>query len=98
MWIQSIILKNHRDIPVLWRNIIDHSISDTNHTGGDFLKTCNHPQNGGFPAPRRAYQNDKFPALYIKGHAVNDFNLSKLLNHLFEDNVCHDTVLFVKYG
>ena len=71
MRVQSIVLKHHRDVPIRRVHIVDHPVADFQRAFGDILQPCDHPQQGGFAAARRADQNDKLAVLNGEAGGLN---------------------------
>ncbi len=66
MRIKRIVLENHRYITVFRSNIINKLVTDVDLTVGNFFKSRNHTESGGFTAARRSYENDKFLVFNFK--------------------------------
>ena len=66
MWIESVVLKNHGDIPVLWRQIIDTAVADENVASRNFFQAGDHTQCRRLPAPRRSDEHQKFSISYFE--------------------------------
>ncbi len=65
MRIERIILEYHGDIAFLGAQVIDHTRTNGDFTIADFLKSCDHAQERGFSAARRADEYDKFAVFNI---------------------------------
>ena len=42
MWVESVVLEHHGDVPVLWWNVGDFSVSDVDATLVDLFKASEH--------------------------------------------------------
>ena len=60
MRIQSVVLEHHRNISVLWSDVVYELVADEKLAFRDFLKTCNHTQSSGLTATGRTYEDNKF--------------------------------------
>jgi len=60
MRIQSVVLEYHRDISVLWLNVIYQLAIDVELAGGDILQACDHTKSSGLTTAGRTYEDDKF--------------------------------------
>ena len=63
MRIQRVILKYHRDITILRRDVVDDAIPDPDFSLGNLFESGDHAQRGGFSTAGGADQNHKFPVL-----------------------------------
>jgi hypothetical protein len=59
MWIKSVILEDHRDIPIFGRNVVDKPTADTDLSLRDSLQSGNHAQQRRLSATRWANKNDE---------------------------------------
>jgi hypothetical protein len=69
--IQSVVLENHRDIPVLWGDIVHEFPVDVQLALGDILETGDHAQGCGLPATGRTDKHDEFPVIHRDVRVVN---------------------------
>jgi len=74
-----VVLKNHGCIAVFGGHIVDNAVADSNRTGSDLFQSGNHPQNSGFPATGRSYQDNEFFVRNVKADTMDHFNFSILL-------------------
>src|SRR4051812_28602008 len=44
VWIQRVVLEDHRDVAVLWRAPVDHLVADLELAVGDVLEPGNEPE------------------------------------------------------
>ena len=54
MRVERVVLKHHRDVAILRRDIVHHAIADANDAVADFLQARDHAQRGAFAAAGRA--------------------------------------------
>src|SRR5438874_10457395 len=87
--IQSVVLKHHRDIPVLWINIIDHSIANAHLTFGNVFQSRYHTQTRTFTATGGTNQYQELVVLDIKIDIVDNLNFTKPLVDMLELDTCH---------
>ena len=66
MGIQSVILKNHGDIPVFWRDIVHQAVANIDIPGCGRFKARDHAERGGFSAAGRADKDDKLLVADLK--------------------------------
>ena len=71
MRIQSVVLEYHRDISVLWLNVIYQLAVDVQLTRGNILQTCDHTKGSGLTAAGRTYEDDKFLICNLKVKVLN---------------------------
>ena len=64
--IQSIVLKYHRQPPVLWFIIVAKVSIDPQFSVADILQSCDHAQRGGLAAAGGANKDDEFLVLDIQ--------------------------------
>ena len=69
--VQGVVLENHRNIPVLGRNVVHQLAVDIQFTAGDLLQAGDHPQGGGFTAAGGADQYDKLIVLDLQVKIVD---------------------------
>ena len=60
MRIQCVVLKNHRNVPILRRNIIDLFFTDVKLTRRYLFQPGDHAQSGRFAAAGRPDEDDEF--------------------------------------
>ena len=86
--IECVVLKDHCDVPVLRRNVVDEQPIDVNFSLGDFLEAGNHPQHRRFAAARGSYEDHELAVAYpnIRVFNRNDLpveNLADILEYDF---------------
>ena len=86
--IESVVLEHHGDVPIFWRNVVYHGITDGNGTFTDFLQAGYHPQGGGFSTSRRADQDDKLLILDVQTDVVHGNHVAKALCNIFQQYLC----------
>ncbi len=64
--IERVVLKNHRDVTVLRRKIIDAFVGDQNITFRDLLETGDHSQGRGLSTAGRADENHELPVKNVE--------------------------------
>ncbi len=89
MRIERIILEHHGDIAFLGAQVIYHTRTNGDFTIADFLKSCDHAQERGFSAARRANQNDKFAVFDINRHAMQNADIAIFLDCISDGYRCH---------
>ena len=66
MGVQGVVLENHRDIPVLGRNVVHQLAVNIQLAAGDLLQPGDHAQGGGFTAAGRADQHNELIVLDLQ--------------------------------
>jgi len=61
--VQRVVLEDHRDIAVLWADVVDDVVTDGNLAGSDRLQTGGHPQRRGLPTARGPDHDEKLAVL-----------------------------------
>ena len=72
--VQGVVLENHRDIPVLGRDVVHQLAVDVKLTLGDLLKTRDHSQRRGLAAAGGADQNDELLIGDVKAELLHRDN------------------------
>ena len=68
--VERVVLKDHRDVAVLGRQIVDSSIADAHEPSADLLQPGDHPERGRLAASRGSDQDDELP--------VGDFEIEPI--------------------
>ena len=94
VWIERVVLENHRNVAVFRRNIVHPAVADKNISTRDFLQSRDHAQGGGFAATGRADEYNKFPVLDFEVEVADRDHLAAFFRGIgFEDalecNLCH---------
>ncbi len=63
MRIESIVLKDHRYVPIFRQDVVDQFIADVDFALGDFFQASYHTQHCGFATTGGSYQDDELPIL-----------------------------------
>ena len=63
--VQSIVLEDHGDVPVLGRDVVDDAAVDDDLALGDLLKAGDHAQGGGLAAAGGADEDDELLVLDV---------------------------------
>ena len=74
MGIQSVVLEDHSDVPVLGSHVVDQTVADVQLALGDFLQTGYHTQGGGLSAAGGADQHDKFLVLDLQVEVMDGYD------------------------
>jgi len=72
--VQGVALKDHRDIAILRRDVINHAVADEELPGGDGLEAGDHPQCGALAAAGRTNENNEFTVGDVEVYSVNGDN------------------------
>ena len=87
MRIERVILKHHRDVAILWFQCGHVAVADEDFPGGDFLKTCQHPQRRRFSTARWPKEYNKFTIANRQIDAMNGDHRTIRLANFFESNL-----------
>lgn len=60
MRIKRVVLEDHGDVAVFRFDLVDDTAADRDIAAGNGFKACDHPQQGGFAAARRADEDNEF--------------------------------------
>ena len=93
--VERVILKHHRDVAVLRRQVVDHFAADQNIARGDFLEARDHAQRRAFAAARRADQHDEFVVRNVEIDAAHRFDIVEALGHVAQRDFGHGFQPFV---
>ncbi len=77
MRVKRVVLEHHRNVAVLGRHVIDLGVANEKVAAGWGFKTGDHPQQGRFPAPRRADEHHQFAIPDIKINALDNLHLAE---------------------
>ncbi len=94
VWIERVILENHRDVPVFGRHVVHAAAIDGNLPAADLLQAGQHPQGGGFAASGGTDQHDEFAVTHLKievadgGHLLSSVAGEDFI-YILEDNFRH---------
>jgi len=91
--VESVVLKDHGDVPVFGRDVVDQHIADVDVPFGDLLQPGYHPQGSGLSAARRADQYDEFFIFDFEVGIVNGNDVAVPFGHPFQRNPGHNTLL-----
>ena len=89
--IECVILKDHGNVPVLGRHIVDESVVDVNLAGGHVLKTGDHPKRRGLAASGRSHQHRELPVLDFDVQVIDCHHRLELLRHILQNDTGHVT-------
>ena len=90
--IQGVILEDHRDVPILRRQVVDDSIADRDLTGGDLFQPRHHPERRRLAAPGRADQHDDFLVPDVEVHVLDGMDLVVFLVQILHHHLGHRRV------
>ena len=66
MWIQSVVLEDHRYVAVLGCNIVNDSVADANRAGRNVLQPGDHPEERALAATRRTHEDYELAILDVQ--------------------------------
>ncbi|GIV62334.1 MAG: hypothetical protein KatS3mg044_1200 [Rhodothermaceae bacterium] len=92
--VQRVVLKNHGDVPVLRRHVVDHPVADPEHPFGDRLQPGNHPQHGALAAPGGPDEDDELPVPHLEAGPVHGHEAVVVyFAYPLKRDVCHDALV-----
>ena len=89
MRIEGVGLKDHRDIAVFRRHIVDHAVGDHDLAFGDLLQPGQTPQSGCLAAAGRADEHEEFLVVYFDVEVVDCHHFPKFLCHVVVCDASH---------
>src|SRR6202140_3446836 len=90
--IERVILEHHRDVAVLWLQLVHDAVVDRDRAGGDVFEARNHPQQGSFPAARWTDEHEQFIVTNLEAQWMQDLERAKRLRHVDERQGSHQLV------
>ena len=66
MWIERVVLEDHRYPAILGLQVVDDLPSDLDCSAGNLLQPCNHAQSGGLSATRRSHEDHELAGFDIQ--------------------------------
>ena len=84
VWIERVVLEDHRDVAVFGRQIVDDAPIDGDGAGGDGLQSRDHPQRGALAAARGPHEHQELPIAHgevkvLHGHGPIGVDLAQML-------------------
>ncbi len=90
MGIEGIVLKDHGDVAISGRQVVDSLARDGDVTLSDLFKAGDHAQNGRFSAPGGPHQYQQLPILNCQGRLGHRSDVSGInLGDVPELDSCH---------
>jgi hypothetical protein len=90
MGVERVVLKHHRDVPLLGGKVIDDPVPDSHRPGGDLLEAGEHLQRRRLAATRGAHKDHQ---LAIRNRQVDALDCLRAicvsLGHVFELDLSH---------
>src|SRR5215472_18905487 len=96
MGIEGVALEHHGDVAVLRPDIVHHLAANGDGALIDLLQPRDHPQQGRFPAARRADQDDEFAIADGYVDAMEDLEISEALSDGDDVDAGHAALLILK--
>ena len=94
MGIQSVVLENHGDVAILGGDVVYQFVSDIQFAVGNFLKTGDHTQGGGFTAAGRSDQNDELFVFDVQAEIADSGDVAGInLVDVLKGYTCHYIIL-----
>jgi hypothetical protein len=95
--VESVVLKDHRDIPILGRDVVHQTIADIDLAGCHRLQAGDHPERCGLTASGGPHQHCKFLVLDFNAQAINCRHRLELFRHIFQNHTCHFLYLYLLF-
>ena len=87
--VERVVLKNHRDIAILRRHVVDELIADVDFARGRLLQPGDHAQGRALAAPRRPDQHDELAIGDVEIDPANRGGLVEGLDDVAERDLRH---------
>ena len=87
--IERVALEDHRDVSILWGEVIHDAAADGDGAFRDFLETGDHPQRRRFAATRWTNEHHQLMVFDVEIEVLDDRNVSITLAHRAERDVRH---------
>jgi hypothetical protein len=87
--IQGIVLKHHRDVPILWWHVVDQFSADQDIATGDLLESGDHAQRSALAATRWPDQDDELLVGYFQIDAPHGRGLVIGLGYVTQRYLSH---------
>ncbi len=90
VWIERVVLEDHRDVAILRREVVHDLSVDLDGARGDRLETRHHPERGRLPAPRRPDEDDELAGCDLEVQRGDGFGpVGIYLRQLVENDLRH---------
>ncbi|MCY1246472.1 hypothetical protein D9M72_597070 [compost metagenome] len=93
MRVERVVLENHGDAAVAWRQVVDRPPADRHGAAGYVFKTGDHAQKCGLAAARRTEKHDELVIGHIEVEIPDDVDGAILLVEFGADDVRHGSIL-----
>ncbi len=87
--VQGVALEDHRDVAILWREIVDDAVADADGTLADIVEARHHAERGGLATAGRADENQKLLVARLKRDIVDRDDVAVSLPHMVHENPGH---------
>jgi len=88
--IERIALKDHRDVAISRRDLVDDSFADRDRALADLLQAGDHPKSRRLAASGRPDDDDEFAVTYRKGQVIYGAHSIRVdLCHMLKDDFGH---------
>ena len=87
--VERVVLKHHRDVPVLRVQVVDDAAVDRHLAGRDLLEAGDHPEQRRLAAARGADEHDELTVLDLDRDAVHHLQRAVVLLHVADADVGH---------
>ena len=84
----GIVLKDHANIPLVGRNVVDYPIIDLKGAALNGIEADDHPQQCGLAAAGGSQQGEELPGLDLQRQPIDDGFLAIPLDGIFYGNGC----------
>jgi hypothetical protein len=88
--VERVVLEDHRDVPVLGRQVVHHPAADGDRARADLLQAGDRPQRRGLPAAGRADEDHELAVLDLEIQVVDPLDAAWVdLVHLVKEDFGH---------
>ena len=93
MRIEGVRLKDHGDVTIFRRYIINDPVTDLDIAAGNLFQPSQRSECGCLSATRRTNENKKLFVRHLNVQVVDSFHVAKLLDDIFKRYTCHGSFL-----
>ena len=90
MRVEGVALKDHRDVAILGRDVVDDPIPDRHRPGADVLQPGHHPEGRRLAAAGRADQHHELTVRDVQAEVADRLGAAGVhLVHVVDDDASH---------
>src|SRR5438876_4141628 len=87
--VERVVLEDHGDVAILWRNVVHHALADADVSGRLLLEASEHPECGRLPAPGGSDQDEELRVAHGEVQVVHCDELAEALGDVVVGDGCH---------